>query len=441
MSVLRLARRALLLAIAVCMPALLLGLPGIASSAPSDSAGALKPGLAPIRLGMIEGMSGPFGNTGAAVARNLRFAVDRVNARGGVKLADGRHPLQLVIFDSEGGTEKALLQLQALTDQNIGFVLQGNSSAVASALIAAISRQNQRDPAHRVLFLNYSAVDPALTNADCSFWHFRFDADAAMRMDALTQVMAADTSLKRAFLINQDYSFGHQVADLARASLAQKRPDVAIVGDVFHPIGQVKDFSAYISKIREHDANAVITGNWGNDLTLLVKAAREQSLDARFYTFYGNNMGAPAALGDAGVGRVFAVADWHPNVGGAESDAFAKAFSAYVSQPSDDYPVLRMSVMVDMLAAAIERAGNTEAVPVAHALEGMHWNNPLHPSWMRADNHQLIQPLYVMRMGRVGTPGVRFDSEGSGFGFRTELAVPADKTVMPTTCQMKRPLS
>ena len=54
----------------------------------------------PIRLGLVEGFSGPAANAGEAVARNLTWAVERVNKRGGVKLADGRHPLELVRYDS-----------------------------------------------------------------------------------------------------------------------------------------------------------------------------------------------------------------------------------------------------------------------------------------------------------------------------------------------------
>jgi branched-chain amino acid transport system substrate-binding protein len=400
---------------------------------------AAAPAGAPIQLALIEGMSGPFANAGAAVERNLRFGVERVNARGGVKLADGAHPLELVVLDSKGSTEGALLQLRAAADRHIGFVMQGNSSAVAAALVAAIEKQNAREPDNRELFLNYSADDPALTNANCSFWHFRFDAHAGMRMDALADVIQQDRSVKKVYLLNQDYSFGHDVSTLAREALAQKRPDIAIVGDEFHPIGRVKDFTPYIAKMRASGADAVITGNWGNDLTLLVKAAREQGLNAKFYTFYGNSLDAPAALGDAGVKRVLAVADWHPNAGPAASDAYYAAFRARFPTAQDDYPVLRMEMMVEMLADAMTRAGTSDPVAVARALEGMKFDNGFHRAWMRAEDHQLIQPLYVLEMDKVGTPGVRFDNEGTGYGFRTVLALPPEKTVLPTTCQMQRP--
>jgi branched-chain amino acid transport system substrate-binding protein len=60
---------------------------------------------------------------------------------------------------------------------------------------------------------------------------------------------------------------------------------------------------------------------------------------------------------------------------------------------------------------------------VARVLEGLHYDGAtlggLHQATMRADDHQLQQPLVVSVMERAGTPGARFDVEGSGFGFRT----------------------
>ncbi|MBY4945628.1 branched-chain amino acid ABC transporter substrate-binding protein [Cupriavidus respiraculi] len=391
----------------------------------------------PIRLGVVEGMSGAFANAGEAVVRNLRLAVDRVNARGGVKTAEGQRPMELVLFDSKGNVDESLIQFRGLVDRRIPFVLQGNSSAVAGALVGAVNRHNARQPDARVLYLNYSAVDPSLTNENCSFWHFRFDASADMRMQALAEVIRADTSVRRVYLIAQDYSFGHQVSRFARDMLAAKRPDIRIVGDEFHPIGKIKDFAPYIAKIKASGADAVITGNWGNDLTLMVKAAREGGLGAKFYTFYGNGLGAPAAMGDAGVDKVLAVAEWHPNVGGAASDAFYQAFRTRYPDPKDDYVHLRMQMMVEMLARAIESAGSTDAVKVARALEDMRFVNEFHEATVRAADHQVIQPLYVSVMGRQGGE-VRFDNEGSGYGFRTVKRLKAAQTTLPTTCKMER---
>lgn len=401
----------------------------------------------PIRLGMIEAMSGPFANAGEAVARNLRFAIGRVNARGGVRLPGGARPLRLEVYDSKGQAEEALVMLRRAADEGVTVVLQGNSSAVAGALIEAINRHNERvgerDPAARLLFLNYSAVDPALTNERCSFWHFRFDAHAGMRMAALVDVLAADRGVRRVYLLNQDYSFGREVARSARELLASRRPDVQIVGDELHPIGRVRDFAPYVAKIKASGADTVITGNWGNDLTLLVRAAREAGLDAGFYTFYGNGLGAPAAIGKAGVGRVRAVAEWHYNAGIDAMDALYAEFRRLYPDPRDDYFQARMVVMVEMLARAIERAGRVDALAIARALAGTRFGpaegNPLGEVRMRADDHQLLGPLYVSVMERAGAPGVTRDVEGSGFGFRTERFVDASRTAVPHRCAMVRP--
>ena len=394
----------------------------------------------PIRLALIEGLSGPFANAGEAVARNLVWAVERVNARGGVKLPGGARPLELVRMDSKGNTEEALTVLKNATDQAIPVILQGNSSATAAALIDALNKHNAREPQRRALFLNYSAVDPVLTNEKCSPWHFRFDAHADMRLAALADVLQQDTALRRVYLIGQDYSFGQHVVRQGRAMIAARRPDIQIVGEELHPIGRVKDFLPYATKIKASGAQAVLTGNWGNDLTLLIKAARDVGFEGKFYTFYGNALGVPGTLGDSGVGRVVAVAEWHPNVGDKASEALVKAFRQRFPKPEDDYLHVRMQAMVEMLAQAIERAGSTEAGAVAKALSGARFDGRalggLGAGQMRAADHQFIQPLYVSTMHKAGGDGVRFDVEGSGYGFRTVRYLTPEQTVQPHSCKM-----
>ncbi len=394
---------------------------------------------APTTLALIESLSGSFANTGEAVFRNLLWATERVNARGGVKLPGGARPLQLLRYDSKGSNEEALSALRAAIDDGVHFVLQGNSSATAAALIEAISKHNQREPGRRVVFLNYSAVDPLLTNERCNFWHFRFDAHADMRMAALMEVLREDKALQRAYLIGQDYSFGQAVMREARRQLSAQRPDVTLVGDELHPVGRVKDFAPYAVKIKASGAQAVITGNWGNDLTLLVKAAREVGYDGMFYTFYGNALGAPAALGEAGVGKVVAVADWLPNLPTEGSAAFYRAFRERFPKPQDDYVHMRMQLMVESLAQAMEKAASTDALPVARALEGASVSLYGQAGAMRAADHQFQQSLVVGVMDRLGAPGVRFDVEGSGYGFRVVRQITAEKAAQPTTCQMQRP--
>ena len=393
----------------------------------------------PIQLALIEGLSGPFANTGEAVHRNLLWAVERVNARGGIKTASGLRPLALQRYDSKGQNEEALSVFRAALDDGAQFVLQGNSSANAAALLDAIHKHNEREPAKRVLFLNYSAVDPALTNEKCSFWHFRFDAHADMRMGALMQVLKQDRAVHSVYLIGQDYSFGQAVLREARIQLGLQRPDVKVVGDELHPVGRIKDFLPYASKIKASGAQAVITGNWGNDLTLLVKAAREAGYEGKFYTFYGNALGAPAALGEAGVGKVLAVAEWLPNVPGKASDEFVQSFRQRFPKPADDYVHVRMQMMIEALAQSIEKAGHTEPQAVALQLEKAQVSLAGQTGRMRAADHQFQQPLVVGVMAPQGDQGVKYDVEGSGYGFKVIRQLSAEQASRPTTCNMVRP--
>ncbi|TSE26547.1 Leucine-, isoleucine-, valine-, threonine-, and alanine-binding protein [Tepidimonas sediminis] len=407
-------------------------------------------GAAPVRVALIEALSGPVGNAGEAVLRNLVWACERVNARGGVDMGgEVRRPLQIVRFDSKGQPQEALSALQSALDDGITVVAQGNSSAVAAALIEAINRHNEREPQRQVVFLNYSAVDPVLTNERCSFWHFRFDAHADMRMAALMEVLRQDAGVKSVYLIGQDYSFGQAVLREARRQLALQRPDVRIAGEELHPLARIKDFIPYVTKIKASGAQAVITGNWGNDLTLLVRAARELGYEGKFYTFYGNALGAPAAIGEAGVGKVIAVADWFPNAPGEASRRLVEAFRQRFPNPAEDYIHLRMQLMIEALAQALTRAaraagtggpgGLPPAVALARALEQADVTLAGQRLRMRAEDHQAQQPLMVAVMERQGAPGVPFDVEGSGYGFRVLQRIEAAAAEQPHTCRMVRP--
>ena len=398
----------------------------------------------PIEIALIESLSGPFANAGEAVYRNLLWAAERVNQRGGVALKDGKHPLQIVRYDNQGQVQESLAALNAAIDHGAHFIAQGNSSAVAAALIDAINKHNEREPNRRVLFLNYAALDPMLTNELCSFWHFRFDAHADMRMNALMQVLKDDKALKSVYLIGQDYSFGQAVLREAKRQLKALRPDVSIVGEELHPVGRVKDFLPYAQKIKlktdeVKGESAVITGNWGNDLTLLIKAAKDAGYEGKFYTFYGNALGAPAAIGDAGVGKVVAAVEWLPNVPGARSEDFYKTFHQRFPKPEDDYVHLRMQLMIEALAQAIDKTGTTDASAVAKALEQAKVELAGRQGTMRAADHQFQQPLVVGLMEKKGAPGVKFDVEGSGYGFRVIRQLTPQQAEMPTTCKMTRP--
>lgn len=385
-----------------------------------------------IKIGFIDPLSGPFANIGQSSLKHYQAAVERVNRHGGALGVK----LEIVAFDNKSSPQEALLNLQAAIDQGIRFVTQASGSNVAHALIDAISKHNERNPSRAVVYLNHGAVDPALTNEKCSFWHFRFDASGTMKLDVLTSAIARDESIATVYLLNQDYAWGHSVSREVKEMLARKRPDVRIVGDDLHPLGKVKDFAPYVSKIIDSGADVVVTGNWGNDLALLIRAAKGAGLKAQFYTLYASLQGTPGAMGEAGADRVKTVVTWHPNIERNELEAFANAFK---EKYKEDWGWLPSYVALHMLVTAMETARTTDPLKVARALEGLSYLSPTGPALMRKEDHQLLQPLYLATFTKAGAPGVKYDSEGTGFGWKTDARIEPDQTALPTTCRMQRP--
>jgi branched-chain amino acid transport system substrate-binding protein len=390
-------------------------------------------GAEPVRIAYIDPLSGPFAAVGENGLQQFKFAADHVNRVGGVL---GR-PFEVTGYDNKVSPQEALIQLKKVIGEGISLVVQGNSSGVAHAISDAILKHNERNPANRVLYLNYSAVDPALTNEKCHFWHFRFDADADMKMAALTDVIKANPRIKKMYIIGQDYSFGKAVAEAAVTMLKQKRPDIQIVGNELHPIGKVQDFSPYVQKIAASGADAVITGNWGADMINLAKAANDAGLKVPFYTYYAASDGVTAAIGAAGVDRIRLVHDAHPG-----NPSPPKGLADYMTEykklyPKNDVNQVRIQTTINMLAAAIKRAGTLNVDKIALALEGMEWTNSSGDRiLMRREDHQLLMPIYVS----VHTnKSIAFDFDNSGFGLMLENKIEMDKVTLPTTCKMVRP--
>jgi branched-chain amino acid transport system substrate-binding protein len=324
--------------------------------------------------------------------------------------------------------------LKAALDKGVRYILQGNGSSVAGALIDAVDKHNERNPGKEVVYLNYAAVDPDFTNSKCNYWHFRFDADTSMKMEALTTFMQDQKDVQKVYLLNQNYSHGHQVARYAKEMLKRKRPDIQLVGEDLHPLAQVRDFAPYVAKIKASGADAVITGNWGSDLSLLIKAANEGGYNGKFFTYYTGVTGTPTALGTNGAGRVFQVAYSHYNMGG-DIGALGKEFN---QRFKDDLYTHAFYHALTGLGHAIAKAGSTDPVKVAAALSGLKWTSFNGEVEMRRADHQLQQPLYVTVWQKAGGK-FPYSPENTGMTLVPVKEFPSYVSSTPTSCQMKRP--
>ena len=385
---------------------------------------------ADFKIAYIDPLSGGAASAGVNSQKHVQFFADKINAAGGLN----GEKIEVLSYDNKVNPQESLIMLKKAIDEGARIIFQGNGSAVAHAITDAVLKYNERNPGKEVLFFNYAAIDPALTNEKCNFWHFRFDADVDMKMAAFGDIITKDKKIKKVYLINQDYSFGKAVSAAAKAMLAARRPDIQVVGDELHPLQKVQDFSPYVAKIKASGADTVITGNWSNDMLLLFKAGKDAGLKVNWFTYYGGGLGSVPAIGKDGVGYLKQVTEHHKNVA-PQLEPDEVAFHKRYTDKSDELYYWRLRNTFAMLDAAAKKAKSNDPVKLAHALEGMKLDTPLGPMEMRADNHQLLQPLFVSTL----SDKVKYGLEGTNLGFVTDRKIDAKDTRLPTTCKMQRP--
>jgi branched-chain amino acid transport system substrate-binding protein len=402
----------------------------VAASLMVVSMGAMAQKGETVKIALIEGLSGPFANVGQNQLKSWQFLADRYN---GSKNAAGVK-FEIVGMDSKGSPQEALNTFKAAVDQGFRYITQGNGSGAALALSDAVAKHNARNPGKEVVYLNYAAVDPALTNERCNYWHFRLDADTSQKMEALTSFMKDQPKVKKVYLLNQNYSHGQQVAKYFKEGINRKRPDVQIAGEDLHPLGQVKDFAPYVAKIKQSGADTLVSGNWGQDLTLLVKAMNDAGLKIPLYAYYPAVSGTPTALAASGGTEVYQISYAHSNYTGelgAITDAYQKKFG-------DDFYTFSIYNGIKMLSAAMEKAKSVDPVKVAAALSGLKFDGFNGESEMRKLDHQMQQGLYISKWQKTDAKN-KYSVEKTGYTFAPVKYIESYVASTPTSCDMKRP--
>ncbi len=383
-----------------------------------------------VKMVRIDPLTGLLGPVGMSQIKGYEFFAQKFSGAGnpaGVKF-------EITAMDNKLSPTESLTLLKAAIDQGVRYIVQGNGSSVALALSDAVSKHNERNPGKEVIYLNDSAVDPDLTNSKCSYWPFRFDADTSMKLEAMSSFMAEDKDIKKVYILGQNYSHGVQVAKYAKETLSRKRPDIQIAGEDLHPLGQVRDFAPYIAKIKASGADTVITGNWGNDLSLLVKAANDGGYNGKFFTYYTGVTGTPTALGSNGAGRVYQIAYSHYNMGGQ----MEKWMNEFKAKYNDDFYTGSTIRIFETLGAAMAKAKSTDPLKVAAALEGIKVQSFNGEVEIRAADHQLQQPLY-MTVWQKADQKYPYSPENTGMTLAPLKQYANAVSSTPTTCQMKRP--
>ncbi len=391
----------------------------------------------PIKIAAIEPLSGPYAAVGKDIIDQVTYYADVINKNGGV--LDGRM-LEIVPMDNAMKAEKTTELLRKAIDDGIRFITQGGGSSHALNIIKQLEKYNSRNPDKEILFLNHSAVTTSFTNENCTFFHFRFDANVDMKVAGLVSQMSNDKDVKKVYLFNQNYVYGQTFRETANKMLKKNAPNIKIVGDeLIQPFGKVQDFNPYVSKIKLSGADTVLTGNWGPDAYRLVNALADANVNVKLFGIYISQPAGISAMGKNLLkNNVVVVKEFNPTNPDAP-DWYKKIEKGALNQTGFTPDADRIRIMFNMFKSAIEKTNSLKPKDIAYALEGMKSEGLDGDFVMRKDDHQIHFNMQALLLKEKDKQSIIYRDSDSDMTYKKVGNIPIEEITLETTCKMKRP--
>nr|WP_281978857.1 branched-chain amino acid ABC transporter substrate-binding protein [Pseudorhizobium flavum] len=385
----------------------------------------------PLKIGIIESLSGAQTSTGRLYANAVKYGVDRINEAGGFN----GEPVTVTEYDNAGGSPEAADKFRQAVADGVDIIFQGASSAIAGQLTEDVRKHNIRNPGKEVIFINLGGEAMELTGDKCQFYHFRYTTTAPMRVNALVSAMKESGDLgDKVYSINQNYSWGQDMQAAVEAAAAEA--GYTVVDEVLHDVNKIQDFAPFVARIRSAAPDTVFTGNWSNDLLLLMKAAGDAGLDVTFATAFLDQPGNIANAGKTALGHYIA-----NNYDNAATDGeFAESYKAATGH----YPIFveghtafALGALKQALGTVDFGGGDIDVTKIALALENTTYESPIGPISVRKEDHQTIRPVVVSKV--VENP--KYPADGTNMGFETVKVIPGEQAISPVqdSCKMERP--
>lgn len=385
----------------------------------------------PLKIGIIESLSGAQTSTGRMFANGVHYGIEKINAAGGFN----GEPVEVVEYDNAGGPTEAADKFRQAQADGINIIIQGASSAIAGQLTEDVRKHNLRNPGNEMMYINVGAEAMELTGEKCHFYHFRYTSTAPMRVNALISTMKEQGSLgSRVYSINQNYSWGQdmQAATAANAEMGAYE----VVGEVLHDVNKIQDFAPFVAKIKAANPDTVITGNWSNDLLLLMKAAGDAGLKVRFATAFLDQPGNIANAGETALGHYIANAYDNSAADSGFADDY-KAAEGHFPTFVEPQAAFAVGALEEALAKVSSNGGEVDVTKIAKALENTTYDSPVGPISVRKEDHQTVRPVVVSKVVK----NAKYPADDTDMGFQTVKVVPGTEAIYPVqpSCEMKRP--
>jgi branched-chain amino acid transport system substrate-binding protein len=222
-----------------------------------------------IKIGMVDPLTGVY----AAVAQNevigAKFAVEQINAKGGVM---GR-PLELLVEDSANDVGTGVQKTRKLIERDqVQFIIGDVNSGIAQAMAQVTNEK-------KVLHVVSGGHTDGITGKDCKWNVYRVCNTTRAEANSVSELLFKNYGKKWHF-ITPDYAFGHTLQQAAAANL--QKLGGTMTGNELTPLGTT-DFSAYLIKARAANPDVLLVLPQGSDMVNSLKQIAQFGIDKQIH--------------------------------------------------------------------------------------------------------------------------------------------------------------
>ncbi len=336
-------------------------------------------GGATVKIGHIDGFSGVYASASESQQSGIELAVAEANKKGRIKY-------EIVKGDDQSKPAVGTTEAKRLISQEKVDVLLGClSSGVGLAVSQLCADQN-------VFFLAIGTHDTNITGPKAHRVTFRQTTSNAMLANAIAPAMLKKG--KKWYFITADYAFGIDAHDRLKKNLLAHGGQE--VGEDRHPLGAT-DYSSYMTKARNTDADVLVFCNYGPDTQNATKIAVQLGLNKKM-TFAGILCGNEVAVGmpvDDLEGSIWGYV-WGGDAGGKHAKELYAKLKARAKGFPPNWRQYLGYIGARNTINRLEAVGSTQTDKLVAAFEDYHYDaEKTQTAYYRKCDHQAVQQAYA----------------------------------------------
>lgn len=340
----------------------------------------------PIKIGMPLALTGPLGSVGQQQKRGAEMWAKVTNDKGGLI---GRK-IELLIEDTAGNPANCVRKAQEMVERHDCRLFTGITlSSEALAVVPKLAEWNS-------IFISSDNGDGRLTAESLVPNFFRANTSGPMGTRAVSLYLK-DSKVKKFYALGMDYAWGHNSVQVFENEV--KKMGKEFIGKVFAPTG-TKDYSTYITKIRQSGAEGVYLVLAGDDNNAFVAQAAQYQLASKMEVFSEQlELSVMKAVGDACLGMIVS-ARYAFTIDNPKNKAFVEMWKKeHGGQVPDQFEGEQWQAQ-RVFEAGITKAGGIEADKLRTALEDLEIDDIKGKVLMRKCDHQGVQQGFVIKASK-----------------------------------------